>query len=122
MKLPIIVNERGDVSIYRSAEQVERALEAVDVRNGEYVAYDAEGKPLILSVVPGQEKGFLGLGSKMVERVAVIDNPAAEADQSELAAMLIEFLGRVGICPDNNDRSDLSSLLKLVIDKVGYSA
>jgi hypothetical protein len=51
LKSPIIVVDKGgiDLSIYDSAEDVEQHLEAIDVRNGEYIAYDRDGRRLVLS-------------------------------------------------------------------------
>jgi hypothetical protein len=67
MKLPIIVNDHGDVSIYRSLEDVERALEVIDVRNGEYSAYDADGRPLLLTIMADEKPIIFGWGSSQAE-------------------------------------------------------
>ena len=45
---PFVIDENGDVSLYRSVEAAARALEPIDVKNGEYVAYDSEGFVLAL--------------------------------------------------------------------------
>jgi len=50
MKLPIIINEHGDVSAYRSLEDACSYMEVIDVRNNEYVAYDADGYLLNLKI------------------------------------------------------------------------
>jgi hypothetical protein len=43
MTPPIVVDENGDVSFYPSVEAAARALEPIDVKNNEYIAYDSEG-------------------------------------------------------------------------------
>ncbi len=45
---PIIVDEQGTATVFESVEDAERYLEPIDVRNGEYVAYDSEGRLLRL--------------------------------------------------------------------------
>lgn len=45
---PIIVDEQGTATIFEFVEDAERYLEPIDVRNGEYVAYDSEGRLLRL--------------------------------------------------------------------------
>jgi hypothetical protein len=46
---PIFVDNRGDVSTFRSASYAESYLEPIDIENREYTAYDASGRLLALS-------------------------------------------------------------------------
>ena len=48
VKPPVVIDENGDVSLYWSVEAAARALEPIDVKNSEYVAYDSEGFVLTL--------------------------------------------------------------------------
>jgi len=48
MKFPLIIDEHGDVSLYWSLEELKSDIEPIDIENGEYVAYDADGKNLRL--------------------------------------------------------------------------
>ena len=54
MKPPFIVNESssvdvpGDVTFYESASDLEGHLEAIDVENEEFFAFDSEGRLLRL--------------------------------------------------------------------------
>lgn len=121
MRLPIIVNEHGDVSIYRSVEQAERALEAIDVQNGEYVAYDAQGRPLVLSVVVEEKAGPFGLFPRRIENVRLTEDPTAEADEAGLRALLVQFLDRAGISPNDVKDEDISSFVNAMVEKIGYS-
>lgn len=43
MKFPIIVSENGDINIFSSCEEACSYHEPVDVKNGEYVVYVADG-------------------------------------------------------------------------------
>jgi hypothetical protein len=49
MKTPLTLDENGDVSIYFSTKDLKENVEVIDIKNGEYVGYDAEGRLLILS-------------------------------------------------------------------------
>ena len=50
MKPPIIIDEHGDVEVYNSVEEAAMNLEAIDVENNEYIAYDSEGR--LLRLIP----------------------------------------------------------------------
>lgn len=48
MKPPVVIDENGNILIYRSVEEAATALEPIDVKNDEYIAYDSEGRLLTL--------------------------------------------------------------------------
>ena len=50
MKYPVIVCEGCDIQFFKSVENAEAELEAIDVKNGSYNAYDSEGAVLELNV------------------------------------------------------------------------
>ncbi len=50
MELPLIVDNRGDTLIFRSAAGLEDYLEAQDVLDNQFIAYDSQGCLLTLSV------------------------------------------------------------------------
>ncbi len=54
----------NDVAAYSSVAEAEDHLEAIDVRNGEYEAFDAEGRLLHLTVE--KRNGFWSLGGEVV--------------------------------------------------------
>ena len=91
MKPPIVVNNRGDVMFFASIEDVERELEAIDVENREYVAYDSEGHLVELGTAP--RKGLLFFG---IKRVVVQGVEPAPAHAGELQELLRKFFRRVG--------------------------
>ena len=53
---PIVVNEHGDLMIFKTKQEAEQYLEVIDVKNDEYTALDREGKLLIFSVDGEQNK------------------------------------------------------------------
>ncbi|MBC3862029.1 hypothetical protein H8K32_07975 [Undibacterium jejuense] len=50
MKMPLIIDENGDVSIYWSLKDAEQSIEAIDIQHNEYAGYDATGRLLSFSV------------------------------------------------------------------------
>lgn len=60
MKPPYFLNEsprpdlRGDLNLFESKDALLRYVEPVDVENGEYFAFDADGRLLSLSVDGGK--------------------------------------------------------------------
>jgi hypothetical protein len=61
MKLPILVNQKGDISTYFSVRDAEQSLEPFDVINNEYIVTDSEGSILRLDVVTEKVPVFWGL-------------------------------------------------------------
>ena len=50
MKVPIIIDNCGDVLVFSSVAAASSYMEAVDVLNAEYVGYDCDGRLLDISV------------------------------------------------------------------------
>ncbi len=57
MKMPLIFNEHGDVSLYWSPSEAQASIEAIDVKNNEYIAYDATGRRLVIDVKGSRVRG-----------------------------------------------------------------
>ncbi len=71
MKMPIMVNENGDVSTYASVEEAEKNMEAIDVENGEYVVTDGDGRQLTLKTVIEEMPVLWGLWKARVKKVRI---------------------------------------------------
>lgn len=82
MKPPIIVNESGDADIFDSVEQAEGYLEAVDVNDGRYEAYDSEGRKLLLTATS--------------DAVKIQEGEVEPTHADELRTILINFLVNMG--------------------------
>lgn len=78
---PIILYNWGDVEVFASVEQLEDYLEPVDVKNGEYLAFDSEARILEVLVESG-------------DRVVVRPATGESRFQAQLAHMLKWFLER----------------------------
>ena len=73
INLPIkITDKNGDSEVFDSVEDAERSMEAIDVRNSEYVVRDAHGKVLNLLVEIRKTRVLWGLFSTSVEIVKII--------------------------------------------------
>lgn len=98
IKPPIIVDERGDTKVYKSIEDAEMDLEVIDVQNGEYVAYDSEGR--LLTVIPISPY-----------RVAIASTEQEPNHIDELHAILFRFLLHLGFSADWLKRASLQDLV-----------
>jgi hypothetical protein len=94
MKPPIIVDAKGDLLVFDSVETMLTYLEAIDVRNQEYTAYDSEGRLLQLGVA--KTRVFFGL-LEGHEVVSLESEEATPSHASELRACVSDFLIRVGV-------------------------
>lgn len=101
MDTPLILCllDSGEILLFRNLESLESAIEAVDVLNGEYRAYDASGRVLDLSVDKfGAPRALLStLSGEAQLKSWIVDNYAtnpAIAEGSTLREML-EVLQRI---------------------------
>jgi hypothetical protein len=90
---PVIVDERGDVLFFESVERAEGKLEAIDVRNEEYVAYDSEGRLLKLAIERSETSTFFGLGTNVLDYVVVEGAEDRPNHAPQLPAVLVRFSG-----------------------------
>ena len=119
MKPPIIINENGSLSFFKSVADAERYLEPIDVRNQEYVAYDSDGCRLELRVEEEVVAGLLGLGKTRRERVCIIQAEEVPAHAEELKNILRASLQEIG-----SSQESLHSLQEFVAastQRMGFS-
>jgi len=83
MKTPLIADNRGDILVFESLSDASSYLEPIDIRNGEYVFYDAEGNRL---------QAIIGVGGRI--SFSPLSPPAGAVE--ELRASLEKYLVRVG--------------------------
>ena len=101
MKLPIIISEHGDLSLYDSLEAAQCDVEAIDVRNNEYIAFDSEGRLLKLDLVP----------MRWTDGVSISVAEVEPTHQSALAATIHVFLKRVLPIESSLDSMSLNELV-----------
>src|SRR6266849_1540478 len=121
-KFPIFIVDAGggDLSPYGSVADAELDLEAVDVRNGCYVGYDAEGRLLKLEAAAERAsitwmEWFLAPRRstqrlRAEDKISITLAEEEPTQTSELSTALSTFLTRVGTRPA--DPSDLQKLVE----------
>ncbi len=122
MKVPIIVNDAGDLSFFRSVESLERYIEPTDVREGNGAVYDSEGRRLSLATRRERRPVLFGLFRVPSERT-VLECEECEPGHAEvLRTLLAEFLRDRNMAHTSfADSVPLGHLLELAISTVGFT-
>lgn len=102
MTAPIVLDNRGDISVHASIEDALAYAEPIDVENGEYEAFDAGGRLIVLGTAPGGR-----LGNRRTVVVSAEDTPSHAED---LRARAVGFLRRSGAQPVPPEQ-DLSAVV-----------
>lgn len=118
---PVIVDERGDVLFFESVERAEGKLEAIDVRNEEYVAYDSEGRLLKLAIESSETSTFFGLGTNVLDYVVVEGAEDRPNHAPQLRAVLVRFFGRAGFQPTELSAIPLQDLVRRGVERSGFT-
>lgn len=110
---PILVSDSGDIQVFADESELANELEAVDVKENAYAAYDSEGRRLTLGTRRGTRR-ILRFITAPVERVVIVGvEPPLPAYVAELQALLRHYLSQMGI--DAGDR-ELRALVRTVSD------
>lgn len=114
----MILVEDGDVSIFRNAYDLEKYVEPVDVRDGSYEIFGADGQ-IFSPVVRVKERGFWSFSPKLeyVELVQV--NGLKEPDR--LIEMIKFNLLHLGDSEDFLRELSLCESLERLASKVGFT-
>ena len=114
MKLPIIVDDHGDISLFQSAEDACAYLEPVDVKNNEYVAYDAAGMVLELRVGAREGRALFGLINVSREYVFIKPSEPHRNHREQLERALRCFLVKLDVPQRELQHVSLEGLLSRV--------
>lgn len=123
MKPPIIVlnlDEGGTPMFFKSREDAERYIEPVDVNNGEYAAYDGEGRQLLLRAF--EDKGARAFGRFWTTGGYVVIEDAEQEPRhvEELRHALLAFLNRHAATGDWAD-APLKDIIEKAVTICGWS-
>lgn len=118
---PIIIDEHGDLDVFRDVAAAESSLEAIDVRNGEYEAFDASGQRLSLTVERKTTVWLFGLVRWTRERVRISAAVPPSNDAHELCRRMRDYLARSGGAAAELVGMTLDELLAAVIARAGIS-
>jgi hypothetical protein len=114
MKSPIVIDEFGDISFYASPEDVCLDLEAVDIINGRYVAYDAEGRLINISVKRNQNNRYMfGLIPLLTDEVYIVGCEKEPNHSIELREKILSFFNMIYTNDAINKDISLGGLISL---------
>ncbi len=102
MKTPIIVDNFGELLIFDTVDRAERALEPIDVLEGEYIVYDSEGR-LLRALAPND-----------YDRISIKEAENTPQRQKQLRNALIAFLSRL---PGEDSEQIVHSSLEELVEK-----
>ena len=111
MKPPIIISEQNDLEVYKTIENAILDLEAIDVINKAYVAYDSEGRLLRLYV----NDPNLPLWGKEI-RILIEEAENIPTHMAELEELLARHLEYINIPKDWISKATLEELVYKVLD------
>ena len=92
MNAPIVVSERGDITVFDTMEAAEKYLEAPDVENFEYEIFDSVGNVLYASVEVVRGKRIFGLLGGSSKVVKILASSSGACDKDRLRELLTHFL------------------------------
>lgn len=112
---PIIVYDPGDVIIYECIKDVTIGLEAIDILNGNYTAYDSNGRLLKLIVDPTvyDSKGNLIRLKDVAKGIQIEATEDFPSHEKELKDILHDYLLELGINSLEVKDVNLASLINL---------
>jgi hypothetical protein len=94
MRTPLIVDAKGDVLVFDSVQKMLADLEAIDVKNKEYTAYDSDGR--LLQLGTATTRVFFGL-LEGPEVVTVEGEEPTATHAAQLRSCISDFMTRVGV-------------------------
>jgi hypothetical protein len=99
---PVVLDERGDVAVFASIRDLVGYVEATDVRDGIYRAFDASGRPILLAAAS--------------DRARVTYTVGPHADPGHLRDILVRFAKRSNVVSTLSPKIelDLASLEALL--------
>ncbi len=106
MRLPIVVCDGDDILIFRSKDEAENYLEAIDVKNDVYVAFDCEG--FVIQLLVNSETEQVVLSLKM----------PPEQRRDALRSHLESYLQYLKVNPSWVESANLDSLVMKVAEFV----
>jgi hypothetical protein len=110
---PIIVVDRNgaDLFIYASHEELEKDLEAIDIKRNEYIAFDSEGRLLTLGIQQKRIPVLFRLFKSTTDVVVVQDIEEVPSAVNTLRDALIRFLIESGNRSELLDKMGITDLL-----------
>lgn len=105
MNKPIIYyeTEDGSIIIFESVEKAERYIEPIDLKIGDSVFFDSEGRILEAYVVED---------SRGIEKTVITDSNEENFDKTKLRQILIDFLEYLNYSSLELEKMELKEIVK----------
>lgn len=113
MREPIVVSENGDINIFDSWAAARTSMEPADVRNNEYMVFDADGCRLSLTIETRRRRVF-GVFSVALEEVVLESVDEDPRHRETLSLLLRGYLKNIGCAIPGGQDLPLEDLLSEV--------
>ena len=117
-KLPIIIRESEDLGVFETLKSAELKLEPIDVLNGEFVGYDAEGRLLNIEVLEENRSTMLGLSKEPIKVTKIFCREEEPSHQKELYKHLVIYLKKID--EPLSSKETIEELVGKLINRIGY--
>lgn len=97
MELPIVVDNMGDVTAFRTLEEAADYIEPIDVTDNQYSGYDSKGRLLAIRVAQG--------------KVVFADGETAPTHAEQLTAALRRHLAACSVATNWIEQASLQELI-----------
>lgn len=111
MKVPLLLVDHGDISVFSSNQDLEKYAESPDIAG--YSAFDAAGYQLDLQSVMGRIDTVVDVNPVRLVEVGGVPQPNLLRDS------IRSFLNRVNVPTSDDD--DLSKLIGVLVETIGYT-
>lgn len=112
MKMPLFLIDRGDISIFSSSQDLLGYVESPDI--SDYLVFDAVGCQLELQSVIGRGDMIFD-----VNKVCLVEMDGMSPQPGTLCECIRSFLSSLNVF--TYERIDLSELVDIMIEKIGYT-
>jgi hypothetical protein len=118
--LPLVVEADDGLHVFASVAALLGYVEAIDVAEGVYTAYDAFGRRLPLAVEAAPYRALFGLVRGVGEVVVVGPPEDAPEHAGRLRQLLVETLDRLGVRHPGRG-APLDALVTALLGRVGFT-
>ena len=120
MKLPIIAFCDGYISVFPTVEFAEGYIEPIDVENGEWQVFDAEGQRLRITVENESTHGLWAIFSRYTQVVQISEFSPQLVEEEVLRNLIIKY-GERPIQKPEVSRETLESMpLKQLVTTISH--
>ena len=118
---PVVILESQSVYVFASVAEAERSLEPIDVNEGCYIGYDAEGRLLDIGVrqADRRSRSFLPTPREVV-RVQLAEGVTNRL--GELRGLLLKYVGGGAMNPNLLANASMPELISIAREKSSAAA